>query len=488
MRKHSITSLLQWQGRFLLIGIAVVTSLVVSGLLIAKQAWSTSRAAHWRQVGLAGLDSADPASGLKNLGKYLLEQPDDVDALFSFAKARIKLIAPEKAHLEEALKSLAHCGELAPRRFDIWLEIARLHVALGLDELALGSARHAYSLNPDSQQSIGLLVNVLLEHQLLNDADELLTDGLSTYPASWPLCILRLNWMQRVGCSSEELMAQAKEFIDRDPDDSRMLILPAVAAGLSGNTTSALDALQIAVEKAPVNDADYTRSLLVLADDMRFQDAGLLLLQRSPDAFDDPFLSLWYARRRWEAGQPQDIVQALQHKSLPLVTDPELNLLVAVSLSATRQSTALDALLNRLETQQTTESATRWYRLISSAVQENGHSDQELVEAATLALEVCPDSPIARYIQASAYYGLGEYKIAARLSKATLQNSPNWFLLWQLHSTSLLLSGQVQEARDASRTALKTFPRNVDALLTWASLEAILLPSRNDAYAKGLLD
>lgn len=491
----SLAKLRNSNGRFAKIGIPNRTVVarafsVAIGILVFGSIWvflRQSRLENWRQTGFRAAESGDPILALEHLGNYLTAKPDDTQAMFRYAMTRRKIIAPKKTHIVDALKKLERCVELMPQDTTVWIELAQMQSVLGRSESGLFSAKRAYKLDPTNETAIGLLANALMERGSYDEAGELLDNLSVERPVSWKLGLVRLRYALETVGSNAQFVETAEEIAANALHEPRMLLLKATANWMSGEQVVASQVLQDAIQQAPLEDIDYLRALVRFASDMRAEELGIELLRRIPE-LDDPFLTLWYARRCWELGRPTEILEVLARRSIPLVTEPEANLLLAVSLAATGQSSKLQRLLHSLEQQQMTEAARDWGHFIVLACGARGADARALIDASSKVLAVSPSCPIVRYMQALTFYQMGEYRIAAKLAKQASRLAPNWLVLRQLEITATLILGKPEDALTISRAVFEEFPYDINTAITLAAVSAVVLPSREEEFATRLLD
>jgi tetratricopeptide (TPR) repeat protein len=403
----------------------VVSSVFVASVATAVgRSWLAGPAENTRDEGLAAFQRGEYVPALRLLGLHLQKCPDDAEALSCFAQARQCVPAPHSAHLKESMEMFRRASAIDPACFSAEKMLATSYAAVGQDVKALNVARSLVRKRPEDWESHHLLISSLMRLQLHEEAGQRLEEAFALHPDCWQLHLLHVLHMKAVDAPNSDISGYVQ-----DGAGSRLAnahpLLRAAAFRVAGSPEEAAREL-LAATKRPIQEPEYMRTLVAFLEDAGLFRATLYVLDENAGILDDRHLLRIYVRRCWELGHPERIVKHLTSRRLAWETDPELLFLLASSFVATNRLNDATELLHRADLEPKTAAGRCWRDLAERAIRRDPSQATELVHACERAAEVVSQSAVLRYVEATAWMDLGEYRLATKCARMSMALAPAW--------------------------------------------------------------
>lgn len=465
-------------------GLGLLAISLVAGYVVGRSQIRLLRAKAFEAV-----EAERPDQALPLFEEYLSNVNGDADAWRCFARCREQVAEPKQTHLVKAVEAYEVAVGLEPQNANSWIRLSKLHAGLGNSEAALKAAKQALRLEPGNSEALGLLVNAKTK----NGQNSALADFVDEHGEStdWRIRLVIQDARFAMGDKPRDMLTSEldEHRQQRGVTSSSDYLLRARLALLAGERILAIETLESGLESAP-QDLEFLRTVVRLGTDMQAEAVAMQYVSRFSESLNDPYLALWYARRKWESGEYEAVADALACRPVRrFATQPEANLLHFLALQRLGRNDEQKILFDRLETEaDAAEVSRRWFQLIKLLGVSEQTDDKRFANVTQRVLEVNPSSPIVRLVHASVYYRQGEFALAARLSGDALRLAPSWLQLWHFHVTCLALSGQTESASKVANSMVSKFPNRFDAHLCARLLAATQLTARSNAEAAELIE
>lgn len=485
------------------------TNLIVAaltGLVLAVFAWFGAKELYVNRLCQTAYDAKDAGErqeACARFERYLELRPNDGQALQDYCELRTTVALPNQSHLQKASNALRSLTDLQPQNVGAWLSYSQVCIALGEYNTAHTAARQVLRLDEANVDA----TLALASHELRLGAHQktlsILREFVERFPeqkSNWRICLLTFSALREIGGGNVAIQDEFEEYISISSALEEKLFLMAYVRFLDGKKLEAethlAELFAIGIETPEV-----LQSALELCDELQLQDLATRLVPEncSESIRKQPLAALWLARRCWQLGMPETIVELFEGQRIDPAIQGEINyLLVAGQLALERKAAAL-ALMKSMAQNQVDCASQRWSSLaqatfdtaVNSKVAEQVlqlANPSEVIKQCESVLEVSPDSPVPQMLQALAYSRLGENQVAGQISHQLTRRYDYWFQPHHICTASYLLAGRMDAAQAISIETLKRFPKDDNAILTYYLIEACLLSPQDKVRANFLID
>lgn len=186
----------------LLVILLLVTAALGVSLVAARQIRRSILSKMSLEVGTAAFESKDWLAASKNLQEYLGRNPDDVEILRKYAKARLAIRPLEAGNVMQAIAAYRRIGQLAPLDETTYDELATLYAGIGnFDDLAY-MARTRLERDPNDRNSPLWLADALIRMNKREEARQVLRkliERLDALPDKHAEYVEACVWMSSIG-------------------------------------------------------------------------------------------------------------------------------------------------------------------------------------------------------------------------------------------------------------------------------------------------
>ncbi|HET6249642.1 MAG TPA: tetratricopeptide repeat protein [Tepidisphaeraceae bacterium] len=488
--------------RLLLILIpALSIAVIVAGAAAVRLAYLRRTAQRGKADGLAAMTAGDYPTALKDLGKYLSRNPNDVDILLQYAQARRKVVEPDGSHLGQAIGLYRRALELganlpASQRAEAQRDLLDLYIqvhfnteAIALaDEIASHpSSAAASDASADVPHALRCKIIALMQLQRFEDAQTTLASLAKQLPLDLEIRILQMQIMLKKG-DTKGVVVYAKQLSIQHPNDPRFELLKSIAAALVGDRAGATGFAMPLVNR-PVVDPVYTSMLIRQLDSLQLFDASFKVIQQAAKTSSDRGLKRLWLRRMFETEQFAALVDQTADLD-PKSSNSDLEILAlrvwALSkLNRTSDAGQLIADLNRRG--QAEPSAAKWAAALRATVLHESVDPVKTIAALRDALSVSPSNPILLNDLGDAYADAAAHDKASMAWVEATRAAPEWASPFVKTSQSLLAGGRNADALASAKAAAARAPNDHDAVVSVVAATAANLPAGASPDAADLL-
>ncbi|MCY2968854.1 MAG: tetratricopeptide repeat protein, partial [Planctomycetota bacterium] len=422
-----------------------------------------------RQTGLAAAQRGESVQAVQSLGHALRSNSDDAEGWAEYARVREQVLAPDQGHLSQALTSWRRAVDLDPSSAAHWRAYARLAAGAGDWQSTIRAGKKAWELDSSDAEAAHLWASALLATRNAPEAQLVLEKGLEQHPDDWRLLSDQVLVEKGEGRSTVAIADALRSRLERDNPDARWRGVLALEARIATGKEAAVPLFRAAAESAP-EDADYLRWLIPGLDEAGLSELVLPLLARQTTAISDPRLELLFARRAWEGGRPELIVEKLKSRQPVLATDPELAALRTLAKRSVEGDDVARKEVERLSgTSQQTTGEALWIPALKAVVFSDTCNPAAGVEAIEDALRVTGSAPVLHFALAECWMRMEEYRLAAQAANRCSRFAPLWLGPRSLETAAYIRAGLSDEAYGAAFRAFSLEPESPDAALAFGT-------------------
>jgi len=249
----------------LLIVLLLVVVAVGMSLVAARQVRRTILSERSLTAGNAAFEKQDWRTAYKNFQEYLGRNPDDVEILRKYAKARLSVRPLEPPNVMQAIAAYRRIVQLEPLDEDVYDELARLYRGIGNFEELAYIARARLKHAPNDRQAPLWLAEALIRLDKLEEAKQTLLpfieqlEGLAGKHTEYvQACVL----MSSVTGSDDsfEVRLQVLEWLNKaleySPESAEALAYRARLYRVTPNISGLTDEERMAVARQDLQAAD----------------------------------------------------------------------------------------------------------------------------------------------------------------------------------------------------------------------------------------
>ena len=206
----------------------------------------TSPTSFIRLTTLARIDQGDRISALETLARAVEARPNDPELITMHGLLALSL----PGHEQTGLASISKAQSLQPQNVRLRLVLSRYYQANGQAEQALGQLRMAFATKPDEWATTSAYLNQLIKNGNLQEIAELKDSLVNGYPDERPARLLADLALDALG-DSDKAIADLKQLVEEDPEDSGAKTALARLYVNSGQPVKAADTLVQAARNNP---------------------------------------------------------------------------------------------------------------------------------------------------------------------------------------------------------------------------------------------
>ena len=475
--------------------VCMTVGVIVGGWFVYREIQISRQFARFKADGLAAANQGNNAKAQELLYRYINRNPNDLDAWAAYTRVRPLVSMPDRDAVVDQIYLLRHLLKLSPPaeqkaqaerqlldlfvKREFWVEASALAdnilpsgakpTPLDAPVLAAKTKARLFGLRnpaqalPLARQWSELAPSDLEAQVLLLACLEQTQDFTGFSPASPGQKPTVMDVATALATAAQKELTRVAPATGDDP---RPHLIRELGLRCTGQFNAAIGELRHAADLHPT-DRFIIEQLVREFDILGQSDASLEMLKRLQGQTHDPALPAILAKRSWEGGNWQSVVDftaALDAKDSK--SDVELLAMRASALTALKRDAEAAAVRQSLG-RRNDPAAGAWLAVISPSSPGHVVSPSELARLCEEASKNRSSAYITEFL-GEAYSRLGE----ANLAVASWQKSAELSRTWSVPSarTAELLcdqgryAGALQAAREAARRA----PRNYNAELTLA--------------------
>ncbi len=430
----------------------VLVLLVVFALVLAyavRLRQGERRLDQARQQGITAAQDGRYADALGPLGQYLHRYPDDVDAIFQYARARRRVETPDGRHLAETIHALATILDIDPNHHQARHLLMQVNMEAGRLDDAITQAELLLAKKPNDVQAARLRANLLGRIGRLSDALVATQQVLALRPLDVAAHCQLLAIMADLNLNDHRaaMIEHAQALVRDYPDDARFELVMGLALRLTGQIDDARQWIDSAAQHTPTDPA-LVRLITTQLDSVLLFDQAIELLGKTAVATQQVNLCRTYLHRLWERDRYQDIIEASSH----LPDDPELLVYAILASEALGQNAAL--WIDQLHTHADNPIAATWLIILSTRLD----APLDRINALTTAQIRIDPHPLLFAELANAYETIGETDMAISLWRQAVHQAPTWADIYRRASLASSRIGNTALAHELARAAVLRRP------------------------------
>lgn len=392
------------------LGLGVVTLMVAVGTWQLAGQRIAARCENWLATGRADLAAGAALPALDALGRALREPrcgaSDDARTWFDYAAARVRVRAPDFAHVGEAIRALREARRLDPSDAEVGATLAEALLGVRMSDGAVGAAERVLSTG-DHDQARRVLAAALLASGRTRQLEEHLENGWLS-EGFW----FRATRLLIADAQGPERATLVARLLEMESNETARRVLEALGGELDPDALAgALTGTGVAA------GADVLGTAMLVLQQQARPELMLEVLAHHRLELTGALRSRLVALA-WQTDRRDLVVAALDARPAPIHEVPELVVYGALaghapSLAAVRSSPDQD-----------TEVARAW-RALAVAVLDGG-DPVAVADASAEALRDSPGSALALTLAAEAWLQLGELTRAEGLAMRAMAVEPFW--------------------------------------------------------------
>ncbi|HYO07776.1 MAG TPA: tetratricopeptide repeat protein [Tepidisphaeraceae bacterium] len=448
-------------------------ALVIAGLLAAggyalRERQLERRAVAGREEGLRLLEGGDYFNAMHKIGPFVRRHPEDVDALFAYARARQQVPEPNGKHISEALALFRRVLNLSPRNVPAAEALLRLYQDHGLATEALQLSKDLLALDPKNRRALEGRAAALyaLGRFAKDEAFDAAIDYSKANPTEIEGQLLVLEILRRRENPREGVLKRCEELRKAHPNDTTFLLL----TGMAHLSLNEVPAAKQWIEQACQGEMSSVTSLRLLAeycDRLQMFGQALAVLQRHGKKGGE-FAALLVGRL-WEQERYKELVEQVDGK---LAADAHCAALRCLAQHRLGQKDQAVKGLDRLKEGSATNPLARTWWTVARALTEPARPDDAALIAACQQALKENRHPHLQFILAEAYLRTGEADSAVELWQQVTRSAPGWAAPLAHLGQAALLAGQYEDAARLARAALDRSPDDSKSMLLLAQAKA----------------
>jgi len=472
----------------LLLGLVLAIGLGgVFGAYVWRKHQRVAAAQEQRRLGMEAVARGDHALVLDHLGAYLKTRDDDVEALYSYAKARRIIEEPRSKHLVQAIGVLQRVVDLAPGHAEAQQALLELYTGCGYNHETLDLAKVLIAkgvFEADAWRSIGVALARLRQPEQALAAVE---KCLLLRPNDLRAGVLWFDLLQQRGATAADLIEAADAYGRKRPGAPNVDLVQAYAYRLAGDNARLQQSLKSAAARVPPDD-EHTVLLVTLLDHARLGEDALSVLDRATAKIDSSRIRGELVRRWWENNRYLSIADRLAplDASRRDIDGEQLGFRAAALFELGRREEA-GAIVDHLAARGPDSLGAAWANVLRSVYQSAQRSPRAVISACRDGLAMDPGNAYFGYLQGAAWWSLGESDLALQAWRLAIKQRPDWLSPRICCVHALLAAGQLDIATREASAALQRSPSRVDALVAWVMARAAGLAPDDTAGARELL-
>jgi Flp pilus assembly protein TadD len=449
----------------ILLGLFVLAAALVASLYAFRQWQKQSRAQQHRLAGIAAVEAGHYPQAVDHLERYLRVEPQDIEARYHFAQARLHVPEPHNQHLGAAADALRQVLAAQPNHPDARRDLMELYTLTGSSAESLKLADALLAQDADDFAALRCRAISLSRLSRFDEALAAAQRGIAANPLDVQLQLLAIQVRHEMGEDDQQLLDLTEQLRLEHPDDPRFELLQAYVYSLAEDQSNSVRWLQTAASRTPP-DEQFTQTLLQLLDQADLFEQSLTLLNRLAHTDPDSTLYIETVRRLFEAGEFQDVVQKLDSLTAdPAQFQSELLGLKAVALRQLDQPEAASAIIATLADRKGDVIASAWAAWLGASALPMDPA-QRLRAIRSAAETVSTEAYFAAEL-GDAWAAMDETELALAAWRNAAQWRPVWALPFIQIAAALLEQGSVTDALQFAEAGLLRQPTSIAAAATY---------------------
>ena len=419
--------------------------------------------AAYLEQGMASLKSGDDAEAVRQLGKYIRRNDDDVEALVAYAGARERVDAPRGANLRETIQVLKRILTLDPSREPESRKLLELYAKTGFSTEAIDSADAILAKMPDDLLALRSKTQSLIRLRRYPEALKVAIAWADVEPQSLEAQGATLWLMNEVERGPTGVLKRAEALATDQPNNVRFKVVRGMALLIANRPDDAKSVFRALAEE-PTSDAEVANLVVESLDGLGLISESLDYLRLTTDTADDERVRQKLIRRLWQSGRHDEVIANIeQHPANQRSFRMEQQAIYAISLRRLgREADAAKAVM-KLKSTGSGVLSDAWALIpdfMGGATFDDAGS-RAVRDAVLRALAASPDSPYLRQCLAEAYVRLGEPELAVSIYREIVRSNPAWLTPLARLADLLLSRGRTSEAMEVATVGLVRSPSNV---------------------------
>lgn len=472
----------------LLILIAIVLLSVGGGggFFVWRKAQMNKRVMGYKPQAYADIENRAYGKALGILGAYLNHHPDDMEALYTYAKLRLRQPLPKAAHIRQAIQPLRKVIDAQPDHPEARYILFDLYLNTGMLVEADQMAGEILRLEPENAEILVSRAQALIGLKRFADnpstgalgAESMLERALAIEPHRLDYHVTLMQLRIANNAARRVNLRYARDLKQQYPDDPRYTLLEAVALSLEGQKEQAHQ-LADQVKNKLIDDEHYLVLLTRLFEQRKDTDidftskrfsASMYLIDQARQQFpDSEAVKRLYAERLWEWGQGAALLDFLKEAPNDSPQTPTWMLrLKALALSASGRKDQVALIADQLEVRENDPFAIAWASVLNEGFVEGAKADpQTLADICQSGLIQEPRAPYLQFVLGSVQAQLGNTEQAKKAWGAAVQLAPSWS---QPFARLAQLANTKTEYRQAATFAGLALERSPSSIEAWIAM------------------
>lgn len=477
--------------RLSVLALAAVALIVAGASAYAvRSAQITNDLRQSREVGVAALAEGEYSTATQEIGRYVQSYPDDIEALYAYARAMRHVPGQGRAGLLEAVRLCRRALELQPQHVGVGHELISVYSELGFatETIALAGQLLQY----DHSDAVALQAKALALARVgqYPQALAVAAQHNELVPFDLDFQFATLQMMRMAGKGNEELMGYARSLGAAFPDNPQSDLVQAFASSIAGDRQAALEwTAKVASRRAL--DPDTLLRTTGMFDALGQFGEATHAVERAAASNPDTRISVLLLERRWRLCQWQQVIDYVRLIGGTDSLGSRTAALYATALIESGRPGQADAVLATLAHRNADAEAKAWLAVIPVAFGPEPAEAVPYLNVCKDAVARVPDNPYFCLLLARAYQRVGEPELANEYCRRAAEIAPDWSAPFVEQSRILLRLGLAADALAAAKEALSRSPEDPQVLIALASA-ATRASTANDtqqvAMALRLLD
>ena len=471
----------------ILMAVLILAGCGLGGLYVRRQAQRSQRAQEHRAEGIAAFEEGRYRDALDGLGHYLKRNEQDVEVMYRYAQARLRVPASGNAHIPRAIGVLQRVLQLEPDYPRARHDLLDLYVQVRYSSEALDLAEAILARDPVDHEALRAKAICLARLRRFDQALPFARQSLEADGSDLAMQLLFLDILKQLDRPVPELVAWAQNLRDAHPDDPLFELVLGHAYRLAYDRKNAIKWLRSAAAHAPPDDA-FIVTLVRAFDEMQLFTDSIALLEKVAQDDDRPSIHREIIRRLWESGRGEDVAGRLESLD-PAADQVDVQLVAyrALALYELGRPDQANALVSALGDRHDDTAAAGWASVLHALYGVEHPDAQRVIEACKEALSQSPHHAFFAFALGNAYASVGENELALASWKNAAMQRPIWAAPRIRQATMLLSLGRLDDALSEALAASRVAPHSIDAAIIWALVRGAGLAAGHSDSSEELL-
>jgi tetratricopeptide (TPR) repeat protein len=469
---------------------AVVVLGGLAGAYVFRKFQVREQLAHDRSEGLAAMQQKDYPKAVKDLGEYLSQRPNDIEAQKAYVLARPQVGAGDIQEVKDTLMHLRQLVLLDPSLSDARRQLMNIYWRYGYAPETEEQALALLQKNPKDTEALKFLLFTKLRlrgeeltgspSKHIASAQDIAERWAAADPGNPDPDFLILDLMKQSGQTSVQILDRARQLGGSNPKSPLAELVLGEAYRITGDRATATQLLKSAAAQ-PMPSVEFAKILAQQLNVMGLYHDSMQLLQKQAKTNNDPAIAEELANRQWEMGQSAQVIALTDGFESRLSTQGKA--IRGMALLATGKKPEAEAIEHELA-QTGTPLGDAWALILKQIDTPAEVTARQLADTCETALksETADRDAYLQYFLAEGYEHLGERELAIdELTKAA-QTNPTWTVPLVMLSRLELERERPAVALEAATVAWQRSQQtNVAAAIAIAQAWAVFSETSNQA-------